>query len=369
MSVNLQALLGLPNLTALIQEVAGGVPQLLPPSLFTLTRPVEGDSATYYKHSMTRQTASLTDYGGTARNRGHAGMTEVPIKLMHSLEVIRHKPHTLLNLLDTASPSNFGRQQMGMQEIARQTANFAMRFTNLRRAAVYSIFRDGKIYFDGDGNLLSSSSGAVRTVDFSVPAGNQNQLNALGEGNIIAASWATSSTDIVGQIDALRTAASKLTGLPIRHALYGPKVKNYLFRNDTLKDLIANNGSLNAAAAQGKVPDPLIDLTWWDVQGAFYADNGNVNRNFYGDDTIIFIPEPSREWWEIVEGTIPIAQVQNNLSGDAVAALSDATMAAGMFSLAHVTGPVPATIEHFGGDTFLPTLVNPNAIFIANVTP
>lgn len=363
MAVNLQTLLGRDNLTGVITDVAGGVPSDgLPPGLFGLTRPVVGNTASYFKVANTRRSARLTDYGSRARTRNKSGIEEVPVKLMHSLEMITHEPATLTNLM---SPDE-ATQRLGEAEVGRQTGEFARLFQNLRVSSVASTLANGQIYFDRDGELSGSTQTGGRDIDFSVPAGNQTQVDALGDGDIIDASWSTAGTDIIGQMIGLQTAAVKLSGQSVRHAIYGADVPGYLAANTALKDLVANNASLNTAAAAGRAA-PVLDLQWWNGAGLFFEDQNGTKTDWLLSDEIIFLPEPNRDWWEIIEGSLPISQ---NVGASASASedlLGQVTLAQGLFSVAEISSGVPAGITQIAGDTFLPTLKNPNAIFIANV--
>ena len=359
MAVDLQTILGVKQLTTTINNVAGGVPNRLPPGFLTTTRPVEGDQATYMKIDNTRKTARQQSYGGPPKPADQVGRTEVPVKLIHSLEDQNHKPHTLLNLLD----DNGAKQAMGAAEVGRQTGEFARRFQNLRLGAIYSMLTLGLIYFDADGDLLPSSSGAVISIDFSVPAANQNQA-----GGIIGTTWATDSVDIVGDVIALKEAALKATGLMPVHALYGANIPEYLFSNTVLNAMISRNASLNAVAAQGVVP-PILGMQWWDMTGAFYEDADGTNRDFWGGDALVLIPEVSRDWYELLEGSLPVATALGNVGGEATDMLTDIELITGMFSLATVGQAAPATINQIAGDTFLPTLMNGAAIYILDVVP
>ena len=49
------------------------------------------------------------------------------------------------------------------EEVERTTDDFMEKFNSLRTASVYSALANGKIWFDADGDLLFSSSGAVTT--------------------------------------------------------------------------------------------------------------------------------------------------------------------------------------------------------------
>ena len=366
MAKTLQQILGGKNLTGVIQGVRGGVPSdILPPAFMTTTRTVEGDHCTYRKVEGTRKTARQVHYGSKARVASISGVSEVPIKLLHSFESIGHSPATLMNLTELGSES---RQRIGQSEISRQTREFRQLFDNLRVAAIYSIFANGAIYFDGDGNLLPSSSGAVVTIDFAVPSGNQNQLDVLGDGAIITASWATAGTAIHKQIANLKKAARKLTGYPLRYAFYGENILDYLLGNTKLKEIINRNPATQAAALQNEIAPGFLGLTWVPIQDAFFVDQDDAKQDFFGGDTVVFTPEPSPEWWEVINGTYPVPTDIGEVAANGENALGNVAEVAGLFSYA-VLSHNPVGIEQFAGDTFLPIPKVPGAMFIADVTP
>ena len=365
MAKTLKQILGGKNLTGVVQGVKGGIPNVLPAEFFNLTRPVEGDQATYRKVNGTRKTARLAMYGAPSRIREHVGITEVPVKLIHSVESQGHNPIVLQNLTNLGDE---GKQAMGRGEIARQTGEFARLFTNLRVAAVTQMLALGLNHFDGDGNLLPSASGAVFSVDFQVPAGNKDGLDVFGAGNLISASWATAGTDIIGDVKAIKTAALKLTGYPLVHAFYGENVLEHLASNTAIAALTASNNPMQNAFAAHEVPENLLGLQWHPADTAFYEDQDGVIKDIWGADTVVFTPAIDRTWYEMFEGSYVIPTDIGDITGDAVAALSNVTTVNGMFSYAQVTSD-PVGIKHVAGDTFLPCLKVPGAIFIGDTTP
>lgn len=362
MAKTLQQILGAPNLIGVIQKTKTGIPDgLLPPGMLTVTRSIEGNTGSYTKVTGTRNTARQAVYGSPSRRRELKGVLDQPVKLIHTNEHIFHQPSTLMNLL---SPEG-ARQVLGRDEIARQTADFRQRFDNLRLACVHSALALGAIYFDGGGNLLPTSSGAVISIDFGVPAGNKDQLNALGGGNIISASWATDGTNIVGQLQNLRTAAQQLTGYTLRNAFYGDNVLEHLLSNTAIASLISGSAGMSEQAAAGDVPRGLLGFQWFPLGEAMYEDNDGTMQTWWDGDAVVFTPAVENTWWGFLQGSIPVPTDIGNVSADGSAAISDLMIAQGMFSYAHVM-PDPATIKHIAGDTFLPVLKVPNAIFLAD---
>ena len=358
MSVAIETILGGKNLTGVIQSVPSGVPaDILPPSFLTPTRRVSGNQCTYLKVSGTRQTAKLAQYGSPSKARALQGVSEQSAKLIHSFEHQLCEPETLLMLKDP----NTDVQDKGMWEISRQSKEFKAFFTNLRISAVYSALAKQCIYFDIHGNLLPSSSTAATTIDFGTPAGNKDAI-----GGIIAAKWSTAGTDIIGQMKALKAYARKLTGYPLTTAFYGSGVPGYISGNTALANLIKNNAAFSVPMSAGEIPSGLLGIkNWIPFNEAFFADKDGTNQDWIAVDDIVFTPDPSPEWYEMVEGSYLVPNSMN-ITADGVAAMGNLTEKNGMFSYATLETD-PVTIKQLAGDTFLPLIKVPSAIFRAGV--
>ena len=102
--------------------------------------------------------------------------------------------------------------------------------------------------------------------------------------------------------------------------------------------------------------------------GQFFADAAGVNQTFFGPDDVIFLPEPDPTWWEILEGTYNVPTSLGNVSSDGNSAMTDIQEVNGLFNYARINED-PVTVKHLAGDTMLPVLKVPKAIYIADVTP
>ena len=360
MATSLDQVLGFRNLTGIAQGVIGGVPSDILPSGFTqTTRRIEGDRGAYKRVNSTRETARLVHYGSASRRRGMQEVAEIPFVALHTFEHQFHDISTLIQLERMESPEL---QQLGEQEIARQTQEFARHFSNLRIACIYSALARGRIDFDSDGNLLATGTGSV-AVDFSIPANNQNQLNG-----IIGTTWATDTTDIAGDIKAIKEQARKDTGYPIRHAFYGANVFEYIISNTALGNLINGSPAISQTFSAAEIPNGFLGLNWHPANEAFFVDNDGNTNDFWGEDLIVFTPEPSPEWWEVVEGSFAVP-TNMAVTNDANAVRAGSmTKVFGGFSYAHPSLDPPG-IKHLAGDTFVPLIKVPGAVFLADVTP
>ena len=356
MAKSLQDLLGYTTLTGIIQATTPGVPDVIPPSFFANPKPVVLDQGRYTQVFGNRQTARLAQYGAPARNRQLAEVDIVDVKLMHSIEVLQIDPRTMSGLRE----KDTYKQDTAFEEVKRQVAYFRDYFSNLRKSVLASALVNGSVWFDGDGNLLPSSSGAVETISYNVPANNQNQLNG-----IIAQSWANFSADIPSQIRKLKQQAAINTGYPLKYAFYGKNVPSYLTANNYVQDYMARNQvRQNEFLESAELPN-LFGLTWMPLYEFFFEDNSNNKQVVIGDDQVIFTPEVDNRWYDFLEGTYPVPTTIN-IQTDAVTALDSCKYVNGLFAYGYTT-LAPVGVNMIMGDTMLPTIKLAKAIYQATV--
>ena len=363
MSQALDQILGGTNLTGVIQQTTTGIPDVFPASFYASRRPVDGDTAEYTRIDGTRQTAHIAAYGSPSQQRELKNIGKVPVKLIHTIESVLHKPNVLTNLLNFAEPT---KQQLGIAEVTYQTRQFRQLFDNLRVASLTSMLFTGSINFDGNGSLLAGSGGAKISINYGVPAGNTGQLNVLGAGNLLDASWDSATTNIATQLTNLKKAARKLTGYPLVHAFYGQNVLDYLLNNNKVKEMMKFNPAANARTLAGDMPSGMFGLQWHPAYEAFYEDDTGTAQDLVGGDQILFTPEPSMDWLDWLEGTYPVPTNVGSITADALGAVGNVSVASGMFSYGQVLSD-PVTVKHVAGDTFLPVLKVPKAVFVATV--
>ncbi len=364
-TVTLQDVLGGPNLCGVIQGTTTGIANAFPPGFYQVDKTVDRDTGQYTRVTGTRTVARMAAYGSPSQQRNLKGVEAVPVKLIHTVESILLPTADYMNLLDYDDASA---QQRGIQEVTRQVRSFRANFDNLRVAALTSMLFQGAIYSDGHGNLLPNATGAKTSVTFNVPAGNMGQLDPLGTGQILTSSWDDTSADVDAQLLTLRQLAARLSGYPLRYAFYGKNVPAYLTNNVKLQNyFVRDAGDTASYLSSAEVPSPLLGFTWRPAHDAFFEDANGVLQPLVGDDQVAFTPDPTPDWIGWLEGTYPVPTSVGTVSGDAAQTLrSSVTTAAGLFAYG-VLSTDPVTVKMVAGDTFLPVLKVPKAIFIATV--
>ena len=354
----IQQILGYVTLTGVIQGIKTGIPDNLPDPFAKLTKTCIGDSGRYTRVVGTRQVARRSEYGAPAVQRALKDVEAVDVKLSHVFEMIKLHPLILQQL---RAYDNYNVQNLGVEEVDRQQAEFKVYFDNNRLAMTYSMLANGNIWWDASGNLLPTSSGAKVTASFQMSANNQNQLNG-----VIASSWKLANTDIPSQLRNLRVSAAKLTGYPLKYAFYGLNVPSYLTQNNYVLDYLSRNPNFaQKFLEQAEIPDGLFGFTWVPVYTSFFQDAAGVNQSIFGADEVVFTPEINRDVYELLEGTMMVPS-SFNATTDMSAALGTLRQVVGMFSYAVPTHNPPSA-EMYMGDTVLPVWKVPDAMFQATV--
>jgi Ca2+-binding RTX toxin-like protein len=367
--VSINDILGAPNLCGIIQSTVSGIPNPFPPAFFQVDQTVDGDTGEYKVFSGTRTNATISAYGAPSKNRQLREIGIKSVKLLHSVENIVLPVKDYVNLLNY---TDLSKQKLGIDEVSRQIREARWTQDNLRISALTSMLFKTQIYYDNQGNLLPSTTGAQTTVDYGVPAGNQNQLDVFGTSSpIISATWSTNSTAIDKQIQSLHQAAVELTGYELKHAFYGKNVANYLTANTGLgnyffRDSYSANAFAPSFIATADIPNPLLGLTWHKAYHSFFVDQNGNRQTLVGDDQIVFTPEPSTAWIGFLEGTYPVPTRAGIVTPAEPAVVSGMETKAGMFAYGMASAD-PPTAKIVYGDTFLPVLKVPSSVFVATV--
>lgn len=350
MGKSLQELLAPRMFTGVYETVVKGVPKILPDQFYVnpSARKVLGDQAQYFKVTGSRQSANTSSYGGEPRAVQGEGLSKQSVVLLHAFEKYRHNVMALQGLIN---PQNEEQQRFYLGEIDRQSMNFAERFMSLRCGAVHSAIANGKIWIGATGQLLTSSSGAMNTIDYSI-------LEATA-----SASWATTTTDIVAHLEEKKREQLQRGRPPFRHAIFGKKVAGYILANASAQGLIRSTPALADAAYRNTstIPSGFAGLNWIPADGAFHVSGSTVTE-WFDSDKIIFLPELSPTWYETMEGSYLVPTTGLNIGSDAAAhANASFDTVYGMFGWCARDDNQPSIVQ-YGGDTFLPVIRDGSAV-------
>ena len=367
MALSIEEILGFVPLTKAIETVKAGVPRLLPPAFYA-RKPafkVLGDKTRRIETQGSRKNARITPYGSPPQQIDHLPMDGRDVRLLHTEEKIMFSHELYLQLREFESYTVMNK--LG-QEAGRQIKNTLDRQMNLETSAIVVMLAKGKLYIGADGFLSATDPGDGYVVDYGIPANNQNQLNG-----IIDASWALPSTNIPKHLKLIRQAARQTTGYPLKYALYGKNVMPYLLQNTFLQSYLVSLGGqtwANQFLKSGELPPQLLDFEWIPMNESFYDTEAGTTTEVWGDDTIMFCPDPADEnVYGIYEGSYPVL-TKFDLSNDVTGQMANWNHEYGRYGYGYPSfPPAPLGVAGVYGDTFLPALMTPGAYFLADVTP
>lgn len=367
MARSIQDVLGLTTLTRFIETVKADVPRLPMAGLYgddpAYVTPVVGTQSSYVRGVASRAGARTTNPGSSSTTANeYRTDTEVPVTLLHAFENQGLNPNVFRRVMESPAAVS----EVAMRLFEKHVANFAARFAITRTNAVHSILATGGyIYRDNTGQVLSSSSGAMTslTVDFGVATARRD----ANYGGLIAASWATAATDIVSHLLAIKRRQIRDGRPPITTCLYGINVPGYIAANTNAKEWINGNLNLADGSWRGTIPQGFGGIqNWIPVHDYFLSTHSGVPAetatNIFGDNYIGFLPDLSTDWWDFQVGTQTVASTTDlRAAGSELTAFRQAQ---GMFGYGQIEHD-PAGIKLYGGDTFLPVLADPGAVFLA----
>jgi hypothetical protein len=281
--------------------------------------------------------------------------------LFHTSEEVDIDPVTLQRL---RMYDSWQLQKQGSEEIGRQIGLFVKKSDNLETTTILYMLTKGLCYFDARGNLLPTSSGAVDTVSMGIAASHQGQLN-YGGSDLISASWNVPSANIPLMVRNVVEAACQSTGYEPEFVMYGKNLPGYIQQNSFCKEYLARNPPMNnTLMSTGEIPDGFLGLTWLPAWKAFYEDANGSNQRIVDPDLAVFMPKPTKTWYEMVLGSMQVPTTINILTS-VETAMSNVDIKYGKYTYAQLENK-PIRLIIVQGHTFLPTITVPDALWQAD---
>ncbi len=253
----------------------------------------------------------------------------------------------------------------GRNYIMRQVSYAAQRQAAFREL-LYLGMLHGELYFDEQENGLTdiSTSAGETKLDWQIPAGNKDQLDIDGTGDIIDANWLTdANADIPLHIDKMIGAIDEKTGLSLKHFRCNHTLMNAILQNNKVKALAGTANRVAEERVRNQNDDFVtilsgIPYVTWHVTSGSVTSPGGTRIKYFANYKFSAHPDPSPEWFENVEGQSP--QVKR------LGANPELTTGADSWEIYQHD---PASVDLFNTDTFLPTMPNPNCVLFGDVKP
>ncbi len=147
----------------------------------------------------------------------------------------------------------------GQDYIGRQEGSMARRFSNAVEALATGMARDS-LYFSivgDDWYPVFTAPTIGQQVNFQIPAGNKNQLNMLGAGNILTVSWGNIGAPILNDFAAITAAYVQLSGYAMTDVLVNGLMWQQILLNTQVRN---QGGSSNTVYAEwDREPETFMD--------------------------------------------------------------------------------------------------------------
>ncbi len=373
MSYALEQLLGYIALGKPIEMVKNGIPDPLPEFSAVKGKAAIADKKRFMTYRGTRQTSRRVEYDAPHLRGTNTPVGEKDVICITSKELLPVPGSTLIQLRSLDAYQS----DMGKDWLAITTRNFTTRFDNLRKAQRWMMLAGGTTYFDSNGNLLPSSSGALATgagsIDIGIAAGHKTTgLDSAGA-VIIDTLWSNSQANIPLHLDKFRQEQAFQTGFDVDVALYSQEIPSYFSTNDYCLDYLARNPKFNDAFLMrgenaGALPDGLFGIKKWIPTSRIFYDDATatpVHRQIFAANTLVLCPKPDADWYEQVEGTTMVPTTFNATT-DMASALGTAVMKEGMYGYG-LPQHNPFGVTLFYGDVFLAFIKNPDVLWTLTV--
>lgn len=364
MALTLVDLLNWKAMTGTVRDPSGGVPNILPPAFLNITEQVPGNQVAWDILANTRQLAKSVAPGSPSVRRAlqTVGRNSATIpRFAEHIEILGERLSALRGF------GSVERQEKAAEWVRHQVEEAGRRFTNTRISMIMSALVNGKIWLKSDGSggydIQHNSSGADITIDLQVPSNNTGNLNGT------LSDWSASATNILNNLQDVLDLAVRASGLQIRHVFYGKNVRDYIIKNNHVKELLKTDAMLANSLKTGGIPDGFGDqqLQWHPLQRSFFNDASGTNRNWSSGNELVFVPEPTRDWYELVEGMELLPSGALGTFGDANDALGASTETFGQAAYAKLEDD-PVKVKQVSVDNVLPIFKVPSAVFIGNAT-
>lgn len=361
-SKSLRDILGYVSLTGLVNANVPDLPTPLPSAFRSAVKKVEGNTGRYTRLVNARTVARLNKYGAAALPVNMQPIGEFDVKCLSQFESITLDPWTLLALRNF---TNYDLQDRAKDLVAFQAAEFRRRSDHLRNTVDMIALSRGKIWYDVDGNLLPSSSGAAVTADFQIPAAQVGATIATFTG--VTGSWHTVSTNIPTQLLEMKRKSQRAHGYESEIILYGKNVPALLSKNDYMQPYLARQET-NFRPQWLKDGDiqpsyKMLGYNWYPAYQAFWNDQNGTAQEIVDDNAIIFLPAPAQTWWEHMEGQQLVPTNFNPVQTDLSGVNNDYKMVhgRGMYAVQGIQPNVSITM--YGFDNFTPVIKVPEVVY------
>jgi len=259
----------------------------------------DGDEVEMVVFDDDRETAPINAKGAPARTLDARGATKKKFVPVHAFNEIAI-PQASVEYLRNAENPNI--QDRGIQELQRQFELFGRRHRALRAVTLAKTF-SGVVYFDADGKVLETSSGAQVTIDHSLGATHKSQLAHASNSStdIIGTKWTNVAASILTDLEQIREAAEYDKVATPKHVWMHTVLKPYILTNTEIKTFVQyqNPQALDYLNTYAGKSDTLVigDWTFHFMNHTYIGADGSTIRPLIPKTVAIITPDVNDGSW------------------------------------------------------------------------
>lgn len=316
----------------------------------------------------TRRAAPVNRRGSPARTLDMQGVEKVYFTPIHAFNEI-DTPVEVLEFIQM--PDSPIAEEKGMLALRRQFDLFGKRHSVLRAVSLAKALTGGLIYFDTDGNILESSSGAAISIDLGVAATHKSQLAhaSNGSSDIIDVAWDSASAKILRDLEQIREAAEYDKAPMPKHVWMHTAAKQWFRDNTELKSFLTLNSPLALQAVNDFLPQNELQLGDWTFHftaTTYVGADGSTVRPLIPKTGAIITPDPGDGDWLRQFETSELIPSEEGITGSLEEAMGRFDKKFGDFAYFKVRDN-PGGLSMRMGMNFLYCFADPNAVWYATV--
>lgn len=294
---------------------------------------VDGDTAEWDEFTTVRQAdGKLKSRGAPSSSKNLESHRERTSKMGYFNENFMADGDNLNNL---RKPGSRAKDNAGKNFLSRKLKKLKDMERRTEERLLFSLFT---------GTLTYTLDDVAQSIDMGTAAGNKPTVGTT---------WATSTTNIIGDILAYKAVAVEGSGRAITTAWVNQTVVNYLLNNDSIQQFVGGNGLGARMVRTGEI-GVIAGVKFIQNDAVYY--NGSTTVNFVPDDVVFMTPDPD-DWLSYQKGSVTITENDE----------MKVVPSPGMWA---VTSDDPVGKKVIVKSCFLPVLTAPDAIvYVADVTP
>lgn len=338
------------------------------PMLDFYSRPenYDGDVIEMVVYDDDREAAPINAKGAPARTQDTRGASKSYFSPIHAFNEVTIPMASVQFLRQDDNPAL---QNMGIQELRRQMELFGRRHRALRAVTLAKALSDGIVYYDTDGKVLESSSGAAVTVDLKVGATHKSQLAHASNGgsDIINTAWDQAGASILTDLEQIRDAAEYDKAPPPKHVWFHTTAKQWLRANTEIKSYIQYVDAARADQLLNSMSNGSFvvgDYVFHFYNGTYVGADGSTVRPLIPITKAIITPDVG-DWFRHYE-CAELVPTGEGVMSSIEEALGNVQSVYGDFAYLRLDdNPVKLTMRM--GANFLYAFADPNAVWMPTV--